>query len=164
MDIVQNTEEGFIMRRLLLVVFLSGSFLLGSLYPIHAKDDPEAAKAMVEKAIAYYKAEGKEKAFSEIGDPNGRFMKGDLYVFVYDVKGAVIARPVQKGLIGKNIIDAKDGAGKLFVRERLELAKTKGKGWQDYKFFNPTTKKMEDKRAWIETYDGYVFGCGAYKE
>lgn len=151
------------MKRMLFVVFLSGCFLLGSVCPIHAKDSPEDAKAMVEKAIAYYKAEGKEKAFPEISDPNGRFMKGDLYVFVYDMKGVAIARPVQKGLIGNTIIDAKDGAGKPYVRERLELVRAKGKGWQDYKYFNPTTKKMEDKRAWVEMYDGYVFGCGAYK-
>jgi hypothetical protein len=151
------------MKRLLFVVFLSGCFLLGSVYPIHAKDSPEDAKAMVEKAIAYYKVEGKEKTFSEINDPSGRFMKGDLYVFVYDLKGVAIARPVQKGLIGNSIIDAKDGAGRPYVRERLELVKAKGKGWQDYKYFNPTTKKMEDKRAWVEMHDGYVFGCGAYK-
>ena len=152
------------MRRFLFLVFLSAWFLLASVCPTHAaKDDPEAAKSMVEKAIAYYKAEGKEKAFSEISNPDGRFMKGDLYVFVYDLNGVAIARPVQKGLIGNNITDAKDGAGRLYVKERLELAKTKGKGWQDYKYFNPTSKKMEDKRAWIEVWDGYIFGCGAYK-
>jgi hypothetical protein len=39
------------------------------------------------------------------------------------------------------------------------LVKAKGKGW----YFNQTTKKMEDKRAWVEMHDGYVFGCGAYK-
>jgi signal transduction histidine kinase len=118
---------------------------------------------MVEKAIAFYKAEGKEKAFSEISNPDGRFVKGDLYVFVYDMKGTALARPVQKGLIGTNIIAAKDGAGKLYVKDRIELVKAKGKGWQDYRYFNPTTKKMEDKTAWIEMCDGYVFGCGAYK-
>jgi signal transduction histidine kinase len=152
------------MRRCSYLVFLGALlFLVTSVWPAHAKDDPEAAKSMVEKAIAYYKAEGKEKAFSEINNPDGRFMKGDLYVFVYDLNGVAIARPVQKGLIGNNIIDAKDGAGKPYVKERLELVKAKGKGWQDYKYFNPTTKKMEDKKAWIETWDGYVFGCGAYK-
>ena len=49
------------------------------------------------------------------------------------------------------------------MKERIELVKAKGKGWQDYKYYNPTTKKMEDKRARAEIHDGYVFGCGAYK-
>jgi len=151
------------MKRLPLFLFLSVCIVLGSAWPVLGKDSPEDAKAMVEKAIAYYKAEGKEKAFSEISDPEGRFKKGDLYVFVYDLNGTAVARPVQKGLIGANIITAVDGAGRPYVKERIELAKTKGKGWQDYRYFNPTTKKMEDKTAWIETYDGYVFGCGAYK-
>ncbi len=151
------------MKLSLLVALLSGCFLMTLVCPVYAVDTPEDAKAMVEKAITYYKAEGKEKTFSEIDNPSGRFMKGELYVFVYDMKGVAIARPVQKGLIGNNISDAKDGAGRLYVKERLELAKAKGKGWQDYKYFNPTTKKIQDKTAWIETHDGYIFGCGAYK-
>ena len=101
------------MKRLWLVLFVSGFFLLGSAFPVHASDNPEGAKAMVEKAIAYYKSEGKEKVFSEISDPNGRFMRGDLYVFFHDMKGTPIARPVQKGLIGNNVITATDGAGNL---------------------------------------------------
>jgi len=151
------------MKRLPLFLLLGICVFLESVCPVGAKDTPEEAKAMVEKAIACYKAEGREKAFSEISDPDGRFKKGDLYVFVYDMNGTAVARPVQKGLIGTNIITAIDGAGRPYVKERIELAKTKGKGWQDYRYFNPTTKKMEDKTAWIEMHDGYIFGCGAYK-
>ena len=151
------------MKQLSFFLFLGVCVFLGSVWPVLAKDSPDDAKSMVEKAIAYYKAEGKEKAFSEISDPNGKFMKGDLYVFVYDMKGTALARPVQKGLIGNNLLSATDGAGNPYVKNRVELAKAKGKGWQDYKYFNPLTKKMEDKTAWIETYDGYIFGCGAYK-
>ena len=151
------------MKRLSFFLFLAVCFFLVSVCPVRAKDSADEAKTMVEKAIAFYKAEGKEKAFSEISNPDGRFMKGDLYVFVYDMKGTAVARPVQKGLIGTNIIAATDGAGKPYVKDRIELVKAKGKGWQDYRYFNPTTKKMEDKTAWIEMCDGYVFGCGAYK-
>ena len=66
-------------------------------------------------------------------------------------------------MIGLDLINVKDGDGTLFVKERVELAKTKGKGWQDYKFTNPTSKKAEHKIAWIEKVDDYIFGCGAYK-
>ena len=143
---------------------MSVSFCLGlSLSLTRRTDTPEEAKSMVVKAIAFYKAQGKEKTFAEISDPNGRFKKGDLYVFVYDMKGAGIARPVSKGLIGINMIDFKDPDGKLYVKERIDLVRTKGNGWQDYKFLNPTTNQSENKTAYIEGYDNYVFGCGAYK-
>jgi cytochrome c len=121
------------------------------------------AKAMVEKAIAYYKANGKDKAFAEVSNKQGQFVKDDLYVFVYDMSGKCVAHGFNKSMIGLDLINVKDGDGKLFVKDRIELAKTKGKGWQDYKFTNPTTKKAENKTAWIEKVDDYIFGCGAYK-
>ena len=40
----------------------------------------------------------------------------------------------------------------------------KGKGWQNYKWTNPQTKKIEDKTAYIEKVDDMIFGCGAYKK
>ena len=44
------------------------------------------------------------------------------------------------------------------------LAKTKGKGWQDYKFTNPVSKKIEQKSAYIEKVDDLIVGCGVYKK
>jgi len=49
------------------------------------------------------------------------------------------------------------------VKERIALVKAKGKGWQDYKFTNPVSKKIEGKTAYIELCDGMIFGCGVYK-
>jgi cytochrome c len=151
------------MKKVLVVLAVLGLFTVGLVPCSHAKDSPEEAKAMVESAIAYYKSAGKEKALAEINNPNGRFKKGDLYVFVYDMKGVAVARPVGKGLVGLNIMNLRDPDGKAFVKERIDLVKAKGKGWQDYKFENPSTKKIEAKTAYIEGYDDYIFGCGAYK-
>ena len=36
-------------------------------------------------------------------------------------------------------------------------------GWQDFKFFNPQTKKVEPKRMYWEKHDNIVFAAGAYK-
>jgi signal transduction histidine kinase len=67
-------------------------------------------------------------------------------------------------MVGKDLAELKDADGKYFVKERIEIAKTKGKGWQDYMFTNPTTKKLEHKTAYIEKVDDFIFGCGAYKK
>ena len=138
--------------------------LLGTAPLSHAKGTPEEAKGMVEKAVAYYKAQGKEKAFAEISDPKGRFMKDDIYVTVYDMSGLCLARPVEKGMIGKSMIGMQDAEGKLFVKERIEAAKAKGKGWQDYKFPHPITGKWAYKTAYFEAHDNLVFAAGAYKQ
>jgi cytochrome c len=139
-------------------------FLMSGFFPaINEASSQNDAKAMVEKAIAFYKANGKEKAFAEISNPQGQFVKGDLYVFVYDMNGKCVAHGFKKAMIGMDLAGLKDPDGKLFVKERIEIAKTKGKGWQDYKFTNPTTKKVEQKTAWIEKADDFIFGCGTYK-
>jgi hypothetical protein len=36
-----------------------------------------------------------------------------------------------------------------------------GKGWQDIKFFNPVSRKIEPKRVYFEKHDNLVFACGA---
>jgi len=121
------------------------------------------AEALVKKAVAYVKANGKDKAFAEISDTKGKFVVGDLYVFVYDLTGKCVAHGGNAKMIGKDLIEMKDPDGKSFVKERVEIAKTKGSGWQNYKWNNPTNNKIEDKTAYIQKCDDLIIGCGAYK-
>lgn len=121
------------------------------------------AEAMVQKAIAFFKANGKEKALAEISNPKGQFIKGDLYVFAYDMNGMCVAHGANQKMVGKDLIDMVDPDGKAYVKERVQIAKTKGKGWQDYKFPNPISKAIEQKTAYVEKVDDVILGCGAYK-
>jgi len=124
---------------------------------------PEA-EAMVKKAIALIKASGKDKAFAEINNPTGKsFHDRDLYIFVYDIKGVCVAHGFNQKMIGKDLSAMKDKDGKSYVKERIEIATTKGKGWQDYKFTDPLSKKIEQKTAYIERLDDLIIGCGVYK-
>jgi len=66
-------------------------------------------------------------------------------------------------LVGKNVLDLKDIDGKPYVQERVDLAKSKGTFWQDYKYTNPLTKKMEPKSAYCEKLDDTVVCGGIYK-
>lgn len=123
---------------------------------------PEA-EALVKKAIQLIKTDGKEKAFAEINNPQGKFVDRDLYIFVYDLNGKCVAHGFNKKMIGKDLFEMKDSDGKYFVKERVEIAKTKGKGWQDYKFTDPITKKIEPKTAYVERIEDLIVGCGIYK-
>jgi cytochrome c len=121
------------------------------------------AEAMVKKAVNYYKANGRDKAFAEFNNLKGQFVRGDLYVMVYDLNGKNLAHGANSKMIGKDLIDLKDADGKAFVKERVEIAKEKGKGWQDYKWTNPVTHKIEEKTAYFVKIDDVIICCGAYK-
>ena len=120
------------------------------------------AEALVHKAVALLRKDGKEKAFAVFTDPNGPFTYRDLYVFVYDLDGVVRAHGAKKALVGKRLWDTKDAEGRYWVRERVALARSKGSGWQEYKFPNPLTGAVEKKVAYIELVDDVIVGCGAY--
>ena len=121
------------------------------------------AEAMVKKAVQLIKTEGKERAFIEINNPKGKFVDRDLYIFVYDTAGKCVAHGFNPKMIGKDLLEMKDKDGKYFVKERIEIAKTKGKGWQDYKFTDPITKRIEPKSAYVERIEDVIVGCGIYK-
>ena len=122
------------------------------------------AMALVKRAIAYYKANGKGKMVFEVSKLDGQLRKGSLYVFVYDMNGKVVAHGQKVRMIGMDLKNAKDPAGKAFVQERIKIAMEKGSGWQDYLFENPFNHKVEEKSAYIERCDDLIFGCGTYKD
>ena len=115
----------------------------------------DEAVAMVQKAVAAIKSEGAEKAYAEISNLSGPFVKGDLY----GLDGVVLAHGANASRVGTNQIDDKDPDGKAFVRERVELAKESPSFWQSYKFMNPVTKKVEPKQMYCERL-GETAVCG----
>jgi cytochrome c len=126
---------------------------------------PDDAKAFAEKAAAFAKAQGKDKAVAEFNNPKGQFVKGELYIFMNDFSGICLAHGGTPQLVGKNLLGLKDANDKYFFKEMTELAKTKGSGWVDYSWTNPTTKKVQPKTTWIQRVEGqdYYVGCGVYK-
>ena len=149
-------------KRLALGVVL-GLFLLSWTGVVWASASANEAMTLVDKAIAYYKANGREKAFTEFNNPKGPFVKGELYIFIWDLTGKVLAHGANEKLIGKDVSQLKDVDGKLFVQEGVELAKAKGSGWVDYKWTNPTTKKVEAKSTFVKKVEDIIFCCGIYK-
>lgn len=123
----------------------------------------EEAQAMVKKGVAFIKANGKDKGYAEVSNKKGQFKDRDLYLVVYGLDGVVRAHGANEKMIGKNLIDLKDVDGKEFVRERTELGKSKQTFWQDYKFTNPVSKKVEPKQMYCERLDDTVVCGGIYK-
>ena len=123
----------------------------------------DEAIAMVKKGVAFIKAEGVDRGYAEITNKQGRFVDRDLYLVVYGLDGIVLAHGANDKMVGKNLIDLKDIDGKAFVKERVELGQTKSSFWQDYKFTDPVTKKVEPKTTYCERLDATVVCGGIYK-
>ena len=149
------------------VVYALAAVLSGSFANVtHAKDEyanADEAVAMVNKGVAFIKANGKEKGYAEISNKAGQFVDRDLYLTAYALDGMVLAHGANAKMVGKNLIDLKDIDGKPFVKERMELARAKSSFWQDYKFTNPVSKKVEPKRMYCEKLDDSVICGGIYK-
>ena len=146
---------------------LAAALMTAGAFNAQAKDagaTAAEATAMVKKGVAFIKANGKDKGFSEISTKGGQFSDRDLYLTVYGIDGTVRAHGANEKMIGKNLIGLKDIDGKAFVKERVELAQAKPSFWQDYKFTNPVSKKVEPKSMYCEKLDDSIVCGGIYKD
>jgi cytochrome c len=121
---------------------------------VHAK-----AAWWAKKGVAFFKANGKDKALAEFNQPQGKFVKDDVYIYVLDLNGKMVANPNSK-LVGQDFMKVKDPTGKLFAAEIVKQAKEQGSGWVAYSWENPQTKKVEPLSVYFEKVDGLII-CGA---
>ena len=139
------------------------ALVLGSTSALASNATADEATAMVKKGVAFIKANGADKGYAEVTSKTSQFKDRDLYLVVYGLDGVVRAHGANEKMVGKNLIELKDVDGKPFVKERVELAKAKGTFWQDYKFTNPVSKKIEPKSMYCEKLDDTVVCGGVYK-
>lgn len=131
----------------------------------YAADDFATAKdaeAMVAKAVKAIAAD-KNGTFKEITAKDTKWVDRDLYPMVYDMSGKCLAHGQNEKQVGKDLMGMVDADGKEFIKERLELAKSKPKFWQDYKFKDPVSKKVLPKAAYCEKAADVIVCSGIYK-
>ena len=123
----------------------------------------DEAVALVKKAVTFIKDQGADKAYAEVSNKSGQFNDRDLYVVVYGLDGKVLAHGSNSKLIGKDMLDAQDVDGKPYVKERVDMARAQPTFWQDYKFANPVSKKVEPKQMYCERVAETAVCAGIYK-
>ena len=84
---------------------------------------------MVKKAVGFIKEQGADKAYGEFTGKAAGFIDRDLYVVVYQLDGKVLAHGSNAKFVGKDLIDAQDVDGKLYVKERVEMAAKQPSFW-----------------------------------
>lgn len=127
------------------------------------RSSAEQARAFLDSAIAEIRKAGPESAFREFNARSGRFVHDDLYVFVVGIDDTRFhAMGATPELVGNDVGDLRDAAGKPIIREMVQLAKENEKGAYDYVWRNPANNRVENKHSLIQRVGSYLVGVGYY--
>jgi len=118
----------------------------------------------VRRGIDHLRAYGPKKAFAEFNDPKGGFVEGDYYLAVLDLNCIVQANGGNPALVGSDDSQRVDLNGKKFAAEFIQIARTRGRGWVEYLWTNPATRRVQPKSTYVERAGEYVVACGIYRE
>jgi hypothetical protein len=127
-------------------------------------DAKEELVAFVNEAKDFVLAEGKDKALEVFNDPNGKFVRGELYIVAYDFNGTRLASiNTKSGKIGENALNVTDSNGISIVRNMLDLAKNEG-GFTYYIWPNPAHSNAEElKLSYVtKVNEGLWLASGVY--
>ncbi|MEW5728093.1 MAG: cache domain-containing protein [Pseudomonadota bacterium] len=129
-------------------------------------DECASAQALTDKAIAHYKAVGKDKAFADfMNKDNPDWVNGELYVIVSSMEGIFKVHAINPKLIDNPSLPAlKDTNGVMIIQEMIKTGKESGDkgGWAKYTWTHPVSKKLAPKHTWVKTHDGQLFMVGCY--
>ncbi len=123
----------------------------------------DAARELAERAAGVLAASGPEAALPRFMSPAGGFVAGDLYVFVFDLEGRLIASGGWPETVGARI-GLGDGASSGIYARMRRLALDAGKGWVEYSWYNPCSRQIEPKASYIVRVGDFIVGVGAYKK
>lgn len=148
---------------LTLLVVMLGLFLAVGAFAENATKEECMAKS--KEAAQMINDQGLEMATAEINKKDGKFVWKDTYVFLMDLDGNMVAHPFKPDLIGKNLLETPDKAGKMLFKEFVDVAKGAGEGWVDYMWPKPGADAPQKKTSFIYRVPGkdLLVGAGIYE-
>jgi cytochrome c len=114
---------------------------------------PEAAKRLAERAAEVLARLGRAAAFRRYRDPSGPFVRGDLYVFVVNRHGVIVENVGFPEVIG---------SGGFSLASRFGAILARGRGWIRYRWYNPCSRRIEQKMSYLVRVGELIVGVGAY--
>lgn len=107
--------------------------------------------------------QGMEKALEVFNDPNGEFVRGELYIIAYDFNGTRLAHPYLPEGIGENALNVTDSNGVADVRNMREVAK-RGSGFTYYVWPNPARSNADELKLTyiLKADEGLWLAAGTY--
>ena len=145
--------------------------VLGTAIPAFAKRSPppvhQAAEieALVNRAAEVLEEQG-ARAFGAFRRKGGGWRYGDVYLFVFDLRGIVLFNAARPDREGRDLLYERDADGKQFHRDLVEVVRTSGSGWVDYMFPKPGQAAPSVKWSYVcaTHVDGVesLIGAGVY--
>ncbi len=147
-----------------MLIFIGFLLVLGNTSPVIAQNQPTEKDVIefVREGLTYARKHGKEGLFIEAMNPEGRFLRGTLYLFAIDFNGIVLAHGGSPDLVGTNLFNMSDKGGTRLIQEFIKAAKN-GDGWVEYYWPNPKTKIVQKKLGYVVKLDDTCWlGSGFY--
>jgi signal transduction histidine kinase len=156
-----------------ILLFLFGTLFLGAMLSGTVSAEERATKeeciAMTKAASVMLEAD-KAAGIKEIGNPKGKFVWKDSYVFLMDKSGKMLAHPFKPELLKKDTLLGETDKNhvkpkKIFV-EFLDVAFNNGEGWVDYKWPKPNSTVPSNKFTFIHRvgWTDMFVGAGTYSK
>jgi cytochrome c len=153
-------------RRLSFYVVVFMTCFLSAPAALKADDKPTESDAqqVALKAAALIQNEGIDAARNAFY-AEGEFKYGEIYVNVITEQGIRLVYPPKPAAIDLDVLDAQDIDGKYLIKDIIQIAKTKGEGWTQYRWTNPTTKQIAAKVTYVKVVPerGVIVYVGVYK-
>ncbi len=153
------------MPRFLIALAIAASVLFSSPAFAEERATTEECVQKTHEAAAMINAKGLEEAMKLIGDPQGPYVWKDSYVFLMDLKGKMLAHPMQPELTQhEHVLLQTDAADKAIFVHFVNIAKDPGQGWVDYMWPKPGKKSPSKKVTYIYRVPtkNLLVGAGVY--
>ena len=125
------------------------------------EQDAQAAKVLLEKALAYYHDNG-DKAFAAFSR-QGEFVDKDRYVFVVDTKGVLLASGgPSSALIGRDVSEVLGPDLRQSFKEALKIPEGNGIQQAEYRWQNWNDGKVERKHVFYQRIGQRILAVGYY--
>lgn len=123
----------------------------------------ETLVAFVDEAVAFANVRGKDAALAEFSNPDGSFVRGELYIYAYDFTSTTLAHPFSPEKIGTSRIDELDAFGNRYAQGFID-AVNNGTGFVWFYYKNPVHNDgIEKKLGYVaKVDDGWWLGSGVY--
>lgn len=114
---------------------------------------PDEAKALLDDAANEVKTAGLDTAVKHF-NAGGKWNAAGMYVVLTQFDGLTLAHSAYDKMPGKNMLEAKDAAGKTFLKEAISAAQSSGSGQVAMRWPHPQTKQITDATFFFKRLPG----------
>lgn len=164
----------FIVGGAVLAAILVGAFGLSAMRSQMMADRKDKTSALVNATVSlidhYYQqvtsgAMTEEQAKEAASKAVGALRYDETnYFFVFDQQPVVLIHTVKPELVGKNLSQSVDGAGKRHYQAFVDMVKQNGAGFVDYTYITPDKSRTRPKLSYVKMFKpwGWIVATGIY--